>query len=309
MKRDSFPILTVTSAPLLVFALIVISLASQAAESPHPVIDPASTRMLAGAWMPVDPKQIDHDKLPRVPGEHVVVNRVRDQQGVNQHNYLACHAGRFFLMWSDGPGIEDRVGQRVMFATSADGLKWSAARYLTPVPPHSGPDSKYYNARSDQGWRYIARGFWQREGGLLALAALDEAAGYFGASLALHAFRWNASDESWQEAGVIANNALVSNSNPRKRDPLTLALSDDGMVFNKLIDLIGGRQVDYPHAIEHQGQLFIAFSGAKQSVEVLRIKLADLDTAVMPAAVTLTGQLPPGGTGAKKPTGVADERR
>lgn len=97
--------------------------------------------MLQGDWVPQDPHAIDYEELPRVPGEHVVVNDVRAEKGVNQHNYLAHHEGTFFLMWSDGPGVEDRVGQRVKCTTSADGLTWEEPEYLTPVPPGSGPDS------------------------------------------------------------------------------------------------------------------------------------------------------------------------
>ena len=71
---------------------------------------------------------------------------------------------------------------------------------------------------------------------------------------------------------------LVSNANPRKRDPLTLAISDDGMVFHKMGYLIGGRRVDYPYVMEHGGYLLVAFSGGKQSVELLRIKISDLES-------------------------------
>ena len=53
--------------------------------------------------------------------------------------------------------------------------------------------------------------------------------------------------------------ALVSNSTPRKRDPLTLAISMDGLVYTQLLWLIGGRHVDYPQIIEHDGHLLIAF--------------------------------------------------
>jgi len=70
---------------------------------------------------------------------------------------------------------------------------------------------------------------------------------------------------------------LVSNANPKQRDPLVLSVSDDGMVFTRMGYLVGGRRVDYPHVIEHDGFLFIAFAGGKQTVEVLRIKLTDLD--------------------------------
>ena len=70
---------------------------------------------------------------------------------------------------------------------------------------------------------------------------------------------------------------MVSNSNPLRRDPLTLAISDDGLVFTDLFYLVGGRHVDYPHMIEHNDQLLIAFSGAKQTMEVLNVSLDDID--------------------------------
>jgi len=75
---------------------------------------------------------------------------------------------------------------------------------------------------------------------------------------------------------------LVSNPNHKKRDPLALSISDDGIVFNKMSYLIGGRRVDYPHIIEHKGNLLIAFSGNKQSIEVLKIKISELDNLEMP---------------------------
>ena len=370
-----------------------------------PPVDPAL--MLAGPWVPDDPHTIDFAALPRVPSEHVLVSDVRaeahhgsdldrERGGVNQHNYLAHFGGKFWVMWSDGPGIEDRVGQRVKFATSGDGLRWTTPRFLTPAPPRSGPTSPWYGQRTDRGLRYISRGFWQRDGELLALASLDEAAGFFGPSLALHGFRLDPTGESWTPAGVVCRDAinnfpperlpngqwmmsrrrhsyrevgvdflvggvdaidrwtsfpvlgsntelsaeephwwtlpdgrlaavfrdgrrrgflyrslsidsgriwtlpvrtnfpdatskfsglrladgryvLVSNPNPKQRDPLTISISDDGLVFHSMAYLVGGRWVDYPHVIEHDGHLFIAFAGGKQTVEVLRVRIADLD--------------------------------
>jgi hypothetical protein len=76
--------------------------------------------------------------------------------------------------------------------------------------------------------------------------------------------------------------ALASNSNPRSRDPLTLAISHDGLVYTRLFYLVGGRHVDYPHIIEHDDHLLIAFSGAKQTTEVLKISLADVDELLQP---------------------------
>ena len=71
--------------------------------------------------------------------------------------------------------------------------------------------------------------------------------------------------------------AMVSNANPQRRDPLTLAISWDGLVFTQVFYLVGGRHVDYPHIIEHDEHLLIAFSGAKQTMEVLKMSLDNVD--------------------------------
>jgi hypothetical protein len=371
-------------------------------EYPDPVANPGASLMLTGDWAPSDHHKIDFDKLPRLPVEHIVVSDVRARKGVNQHNYLIHYDGRFWAMWSDGPEIEDRVGQVVKYSTSPDGMNWDEPRLMTPYPPGSGPDSPHYNTRNKAGFRYISRGFWLRDGQLLALASLDEAAGFFGPSLALHAFRWNPATKLWDAAGVVQDDAinnfppkqlptgewamsrrkhdyrqsgvefliggkaalnewksfpvmadkdselkaeeplwwtlpdgnlmslyrdngrggylyrafstdhgrtwsnpartdfpdatsklhglrlsdgryvLVSNPHPKRRDPLTLAVSDDGLVFNKLFYLVGGRHVDYPHVMEHDGSLYIAHTGGKRSIEIERVRLADLNAARMP---------------------------
>ncbi len=373
--------------------------------APHPANNPGSRLMLAGPWVPADPHTIDYAALPRIPVEHIVVSDVRDRQGVNQHNYLIHFAGKFWAMWSDGPQIEDRVGQIVKFSTSADGRTWAAPKPMTGNPKGFGPDSPIYNTRKPEGFRYISRGFWVREGRLLALVSLDEAAGFFGPSLELRAFRWDEARQTWDDIGVVQDNAinnfppqqlpggewamtrrmhdynttgvqfliggvaaldrwtsipvvrgaggevalkaeepiwyalpdrnlvalfrdnggskflyrafstdngrtwsppvltdfpdarsklhairlkdgryaLVSNSNPAKRDPLTIALSDDGLVYTKLFYLVGGRAVDYPHMLEHEGYLYVAHSGGKRSVEIERVRIADLDKLAMPA--------------------------
>ena len=133
-------------------------------------------------------------------------------------------------MWSDGPGLpnpkltaqqhrnvvpgHDRPGTRVSYSTSRDGLHWSAPGEL------SGPPRV-------EGFGWIARGMWIRDGELL-----------------------------------------------------TLAISSDGLVFTKLFYLVGGRHFDYPHMLEHEGHLLIAFSGAKQTMEVLRVSLDRLDQLI-----------------------------
>lgn len=369
--------------------------------------------MLAGAWVPHDPHQIDYKKLPRVPAEHTIISDVRDQAGtrVHQHAYLAHHDGRFWAMWSDGPGgprdgvtpqqhrnivpAHDLPGTRVSYATSSDGLHW------TPPADLSGPPRT-------PGFGWIARGFWERDGELLALASHFNAPGYDGAGLSLEAFRFEGTtwvahgtvlDDSlnnfppkrlpsgewmmtrrdhrrqvsvmiggtkafndWRVhplaaydsqgrpeepywfilpddqtiVGLIRDNAgskillrtlsrdngqtwsrigrtnfpdatskffvhrtsrgdyvMASNANPRQRDPLTLAISRDGLVFTKLFWLMGDRHIDYPHIIEHDGELLIAFSGAKQTMEVMKVSLDDIDRLEMPDSVERDEHLPP----------------
>jgi hypothetical protein len=407
----SFPIFfQKNSYSLLLMTLLLtgMSVAAQkkttAAAKPRPVKvdllkDPMSPIMLAGDWVPDDTHKIDYDKLPRVPANFRVVNDVHATRGVNQHNYLAWYAGKYWCMWSDGPGVEDRVGQRVKYATSPDGLNWTQGEFLTPAPAGS-ERSSYYGTRTNKGFRWIARGFWEREGTLYALASLDEAAEFFGPGLELRGFRLDTLKWKWDDIGVIYDNAInnfapeqigtgewmmsrrkydyvksgvefliggqekitdwksypvlgsadeltaeepcfwmlpdknlvalfrdnkgsgflfrsfssdngrtwskpvrtnfpdarskfsqtrlkdgryvvVSNANPANRDPLVISISNDGVVFDKMIYLTGGRHIDYPHVIEHDGYLLIAFAGEKQSVEVMKVRLADLDKIEM----------------------------
>ena len=383
-----------------VILLHFISCVEQESNKPHPENNPQSPIMLKGEWVPEDPHKIDFENLPRIISQHVIVSDVRAINGVNQHNYLVHHRGKFWAMWSDGPGVEDRVGQRVAYATSIDGLTWKEKKYVTPFPKNSSPNSLIYNTRNKNGYRYISRGFWKREDELLALVSLDEADKFFGENLELRAFRWNDKIDKWEDIGVVNENTinnfppkmlpngewmmtrrtydrnvymltggiegfnvwnahpvitydenelqaeepywwvlpdnnllalfrdnarsgylfrafsldygrtwsnpvrtnfpdarskfnglqlsdgryvLVSNPNPKKRDPLALSISDDGIVFNKMGYLIGERWVDYPHIIEHEGYLLIAFSGKKQSVEVLKIKISELNNLDMPS--------------------------
>lgn len=376
----------------------------EASPYPDPVQAPTSSLMLSLDVAPVDPSDIDFAKLERLPAEHSMISDVRDKAGtwVHQHAYLAEFGGLYWAMWSDGPGVpnpkltpeqhrnvvpgHDRADTRVSFATSKDGQSWSEPQSL------SGPPRK-------PGYGWIARGFWVRDGQLLALASHFDAPGYPGKGLSLEAFRWDEKSNSWQAHGTVLDDSLnnfppkklptgeymmtrrdhlqqvsvmiggvesfqdwqiqplasynakgrpeepywyllpdgknivglirdngrsgrlmrtfstdsgrtwtpitktnfpdatskffalrttrgyyvlVSNSNPKRRDPLTLAVSKDGLVYTHLFYLVGGRHVDYPHIIESNGQLLIAFSGAKQTMEVLRVSLDEIDKRMGP---------------------------
>lgn len=368
---------------------------------PDPVRNTNSALMLNLPATGTDPGAIDYRALLHLPAQPGVVSDVRTAGGlrVNQHAYLAYFNGKFWAMWSDGPGLprvspeghwnvvpgHDRPFTHVSYATSDDGLNWGKVRDLSGPPRTNG-----------FGW--IARGFWVRDGQLLALASHFNAPGYTGEGLSLEAWRWNQGYERWEAIETILDNtmnnfppkklpnglwmmsrrdhdrgvsvmqggvkspadwivrpvaeyegkgqkpeepywyvlpdgknlvglfrdnaeskrilrafstdngetwselvatnfpdarskffalrtsrgyyALVSNSRPARRDPLTLAISRDGLVYTHLFYLVGGRHIDYPHMIEQEGHLFISFSGAKQTVEVLKVPLDAIDRLI-----------------------------
>lgn len=386
---------------ILLYFLLPSFLFGQNMEYPDPVNNPNSALMLQGGSIPSETHDIDFANLPKISSEHGVVNDVRYAWGrkVNQHNYLVHYKGLYWAMWSDGVGdprdysaIEHRgkvpghdlPGQLVSFSTSKDGIHWSEPRSLAG-PPKDG-----------HGW--IARGFWVREGKLLALVTQYYGRGYRGKGLQLHAFELTSKkSKDWKHTGLLMDDAmnnfspkqlptgewmmtrrdslanvhiiiggekafnqwdnipligykgqelaaeepywlilpdgnlvaffrdnnrsgylyrafstdngrtwstpvktnfpdarskfsglrlkdgryiLVSNSNPEKRDPLTIAISDDGLVFHTMGYLVGSRHIDYPHVIEHKGEILVAFAGAKQTVEVLKFPVSALDALI-----------------------------
>jgi hypothetical protein len=135
-------------------------------------------------------------------------------------------------MWSDGPGrpnpqlLKTKIGhrtcqpghdivpgpgqspQRVRGATSVDGVIWSAPFDIAGDPPEG------------HGW--IARGFWIRDGKLLALASRFQPPEYIGPGLALCTFEMvdggpgpAAKAPAWKPLGVLLDDAL-NNFPPQK---------------------------------------------------------------------------------------------
>jgi len=94
--------------------------------------------------------------LPRLsPEVATVFEAVENTAGYNMHPALAYFDGRWWAMWSSGAWGEDMPGQKVRFAHSADGIRWSEAMVLAePDPDHMLTPS----------------GFWVRDGELLAMA-------------------------------------------------------------------------------------------------------------------------------------------
>jgi hypothetical protein len=90
---------------------------------------------------------------------------------------------------------------------------------------------------------------------------------------------------------------MASNTNPKGRYPLCLSISPDGLVFTHLFRLPipeelteiewakGSRpgepqSVQYPHVLEYDGALYVAYSRKKQTVEVVKVPLAAIDAAL-----------------------------
>jgi predicted neuraminidase len=160
------------------------------------------TKMLDVAGLPTEPSQIDWRSLPKIESERSVVFRgVQTEAAFNLHSYLGHHDGKFWAMWSCGKVDEDRAGQHVRYATSPDGLDWSESQVLATPP--------------EDNLRCIARGFWPRNGELLALYSIDEAGKYFGEHLRLMASRWNEANNEWEPGELVFHDA-INNFPPRK---------------------------------------------------------------------------------------------
>jgi hypothetical protein len=75
---------------------------------------------------------------------------------------------------------------------------------------------------------------------------------------------------------------LVSNANPSlgRRD-LHISVSKDGLIFTRIakLDIPTPRPgtLQYPHVIEHDGHLLITYSRLKTHIEVVKVKLADVE--------------------------------
>ncbi len=170
---------------------------------------------------------IDFSRLPKVASDVITIFRgIEHSAGFNMHPYLIRFGGRFWAMWSCNHIRDLQAGQHVRWATSVDGMKWSQPHVLMP--------------REDLlGMRYFARGFWQRDGQLIALAARDEAVRpLFGPALELRGYAWDADAAHWEPPIVIADDT-INNFPPRRLPSGEWMMSRRDHQMNKSM-LIGG---------------------------------------------------------------------
>jgi len=216
-----YPVFKISMSSLFIFFFgnLLIAAASDLSY-PDAKTNSKSALMLDLTTSGKDPDAIVYENLIHLPAQPSVVSDVRLAGGlrVNQHAYLAYFGGRFWAMWSDGPGEprvspekhwnvvpgHDRPFTRVSYATSKDGLNWSEVKDLSGPPRTNG-----------FGW--IARGLWERDGQLIALASHFNAPGYDGEGLSLEGWRWNNGFMRWEEIGTVLDDAM--NNFPPKRLP------------------------------------------------------------------------------------------
>lgn len=178
-----------------------------------------------------DVEKIDYAKLPVLKGTHAVVCPFDEQWKFQLHNYLLHHDGRFWSMWSAGPEVEDLPTQHVRYATSGDGLKWSAPKMLSGAP--------------EEGRAFIARDFWVRDGELLGLAASYKGKGAFGTDkdLRLVAFVWDAASGNWRPKGQLYENA-INNFAPQKMSAGEWMMTRRDTRFNVTMMFGGVKAID-----------------------------------------------------------------
>jgi hypothetical protein len=82
---------------------------------------------------------------------------------------------------------------------------------------------------------------------------------------------------------------LINNPNAERRDPLAISFSRDGWTFDHPVAVRKGApqprfgrkpaagSLQYPHAMEHNGSLWVIYSTNKEDIQITEIRLADLD--------------------------------
>jgi len=93
--------------------------------------------------------------------------------GVNQHIFGLTIDKCYWIMLKRWPRCEDRVGQVVKYATIQNWSQWNNIN-SSHIPGRFRPEFVSLQHRTDQGLRWISRGFWELKENFWALA-LDEA--------------------------------------------------------------------------------------------------------------------------------------
>lgn len=201
----------------------------------------------------------------------------------NLHSYPAHHDGKFRAVGSSGRVDEDSPTQLIRYATSVDGHRWSGSGILADDPDGpEGPGSWIVNPEGAVR-RFFGDG--QRSKFLYRSVSRD------GGETWPAPVRTNYPDAGSKNfAGRLSNGwySLINNPNPDSRDPLGISFSRDGWKFGLPLALRSGApeqrypgraknrfSLQYPHAIEKNGSLWVIHSTTKEDIEIPEHRIAD----------------------------------
>ncbi len=176
------------------------------------------------------------DQLPAAEVKSSVVFRAEAGTAqFNLHSYVAYHQGRFWAVWSSSRVGEEDPDQRVLYATSRDGHRWSMAQELAGDPDGAAGPA-----------RWIARGVFVLDGKLTALAAYIESADYgkrgkaeVWKKLKLMRFEWTG--KKWADRGVFADNCMNNFPPERLAGKLAMVCRDANMDVEMALEAGGGK--------------------------------------------------------------------
>jgi hypothetical protein len=188
-------------------------------------------------------------------------------------------AGRYVM-----PCRDSGMNLKVAYSDAPGSKAWKSIPIVSEPPFHRMDEPTLYVA-PDGTYQMIIRD-GSRAGFLIRSVSRDKGATWSAP------VRTNYPDATSKNYVLRLSNgeyALINNPDQKRRDPLAISFSRDGWVFGGPMALrknapsrrAGGRpgaagSFQYPHAIEHNGSLWVAYSTNKEDIEVSEYRLADL---------------------------------
>lgn len=167
-------------------------------------------------------------------------------------------------------------------AHPANPTGWTYQRMTAP-PPYDRLDEPSWYAGSDGVAHMIIRDN-RRSRSLIHSVSRDQGATW---SIPVQTNYPDATSKNF--TGRLSNGwfYLINNPNPQGRDPLAISFSRDGWTFGNAVAVRrnapprryhqGSPSLQYPHATEHAGSLWVIYSTNKEDIDVTEIRLSGLN--------------------------------
>ena len=188
-------------------------------------------------------------------------------------------AGQFVM-----PCRDSRMDLKVLRSDAPLSGRWTGVAIYSEPPFHRMDEPTLYTAQDGSTQMIIRDG--TRSGFLLRAVSRDSGVTWS------RPVRTNYPDATSKNFVMRLSNGLyvlINNPDPKRRDPLAISVSKDGWSFGSPVAVRkeaparryegrakGSGSFQYPHAIEHEGSLWVIYSTNKEDIEVTRIRLADL---------------------------------